>query len=1211
MATLQNERDKTLQATNPRLIATTIVISGTAALFVKPNAVDPITPTSITLTGVTTIFTSPTIKWYYASNADMTWNDFNITGTNIGANRVLTSADFITQLGTGTKVLYKATAEQTGFSTSESLVFEVAYSDLSATGTDGQDAYHIRLDNESRIVRFDYTDNPISGQLPVNAQVYVTKGATDVTVGSGFITYSINSVLGATGASVNSSTGAVTVTGITLDVNYVEIAALVEEPDLPAFTAYKKLYINKFTESGTAIDVDISQDHAYYQYANATSTTNIAAWSTINFTAAVKGPAGATVTWSAKTYDSSGTEIAGSETIFSYSGNTASVTAAQFVARGGNTVDILVITATYSLGGVTISDSAAIKRNDGTNGTRYLDVSNEYVTMSSETDGSVSAGVLASEGTITMAVLDISTDAIVDDTPGWSFTATPSTGITVSIEGAGNGPYVASAAPVTMLITAIDTGSITPGNNFTGTITVVATKDTFPNVQTRQGTISVTVAMPAVGGATLDVQIDKTIVLPVDSSGNIIGYSDAIRTIRVMNGSQDDTANWTLSRTDGPGVTSTLTSVTLTVTNFVYVPSNITFTSAGSGTFTGSYTVVNSSFAHNENGTFVVALAPGYNINNPHIFLYSNDYGVTWGQATVPVPPATYSSLNSAGTKYLTYYKPGDSFVYLYEAPMTGGNGRVIYSTNGSSWTASTLPNTPGGDAWAGLTSDNYDGGKIYLYTQNGRYIYHSTDLTSWTSVDAGSTLTNARFAAYSGNIIRHAYGAYVGQYSSTLTNWTNYSANSGNTNYSARSLHQIDNVFVSSYNDSGGSGKGLACSTNSSANVWKFISIPSLAAWHLIGKGTSNDIYISVGINPYGVFVTNDKFSSLTRCTISGPNPPVINSGSPTYSSITTSANILGQPLVVQDGVSYIPAITVTSGTPNTVDCYMGAITPGNNGTESYITITATPNDTSKQPLTTTVIVRKAAYTGDIYSLVVSPGTIQLPSTSDGIVYPSAFTNNNNVANYTVLKNGLTYTGGITGSISATTGVTAAVTGNGTNTGTVTVSAMTDAATEPAFITGIVSIDDVTGPALSVNIKVVKLKDGNTSGVYGSTVSGFTAADTIIYIRFNPSGTVEIKRGSGSYVRVVDWYYPVNTISTPGSNYWINMNYTSDTSDVLVGDTSETLNTWLQLNSAKAWKLTNAASGTHRVYLNVKLGTSSSGANAIIGSGTLELEVP
>lgn len=55
-------------------------------------------------------------------------------------------------------------------------------------------------------------------------------------------------------------------------------------------------------------------------------------------------------------------------------------------------------------------------------------------------------------------------------------------------------------------------------------------------------------------------------VLPADSLGVVSSFSGAVSTMKVLKGTADDSSNWTFSRTDGSGVTSSLAGQTVTVT---------------------------------------------------------------------------------------------------------------------------------------------------------------------------------------------------------------------------------------------------------------------------------------------------------------------------------------------------------------------------------------------------------------------------------------------------------------------------------------------------------------------------------------------------------------------------------------------------------------------------------------------------------------------
>lgn len=125
MANIVNDRDKALQATVPRITATSVTISSVAgASFTKLKNTNTVSPANLTLSVNTTGFTSATRTWYYAnSTAIGTFNTVS-EATVLG----LTNANFITHLSTGTFVRYKCVASQTGWTTVETY-FDISYSE--------------------------------------------------------------------------------------------------------------------------------------------------------------------------------------------------------------------------------------------------------------------------------------------------------------------------------------------------------------------------------------------------------------------------------------------------------------------------------------------------------------------------------------------------------------------------------------------------------------------------------------------------------------------------------------------------------------------------------------------------------------------------------------------------------------------------------------------------------------------------------------------------------------------------------------------------------------------------------------------------------------------------------------------------------------------------------------------------------------------------
>lgn len=174
MATVVNDRDKALQSVSPRLIATSVAISGTAASFLKQKNGGAILPSSITLTAVTTVFTSPTYVWEYAlSNAPTTW--ISLGG---GVTQTITGSSFVAAIGTSTHIQYRVSVTQTGF-LSASNTFLISYS------SEADEGIIPHITRTSATANYDSTGTTptlVGGLLPNTGTVIsVTRGSTDLT----------------------------------------------------------------------------------------------------------------------------------------------------------------------------------------------------------------------------------------------------------------------------------------------------------------------------------------------------------------------------------------------------------------------------------------------------------------------------------------------------------------------------------------------------------------------------------------------------------------------------------------------------------------------------------------------------------------------------------------------------------------------------------------------------------------------------------------------------------------------------------------------------------------------------------------------------------------------------------------------------------------------------------------------------------------------
>lgn len=109
-----------------------------------------------------------------------------------------------------------------------------------------------------------------------------------------------------------------------------------------------------------------------------------------------------------------------------------------------------------------------------------------------------------------------------------------------------------------------DTRTLTPANMATDVLTVRAS--VTDGVATY--TADVTVVKVRDGVSAISATLTpEAIVFPADSAGNVTSYATNTAVFKVMNGTADDTANWSLAIVSGSGVTSSLSGSTLTVSS--------------------------------------------------------------------------------------------------------------------------------------------------------------------------------------------------------------------------------------------------------------------------------------------------------------------------------------------------------------------------------------------------------------------------------------------------------------------------------------------------------------------------------------------------------------------------------------------------------------------------------------------------------------------
>lgn len=299
-------------------------------------------------------------------------------------------------------------------------------------------------------------------------------------------------------------------------------------------------------------------------------------------------------------------------------------------------------------------------------------------------------------------------------------------------------------------------------------------------------------------------------------------------------------------------------------------------------------------------------------------------------------------------------------------------------------------------------------------------------------------------------------------------------------------------------------------------------------------------------------------------------------------------------------EGAIGVPYTVLTSSNP--VIYYLNNLKNSEIAGSSYVEVTATKGSTEQ---VLRLPVKLADVTSDdVYTLQIYPSVLNLMATLDGYVYSGEYANAKVTA--TVWKNGVDVTNLFYFERSTTTGLTVTSTGS-----TTTVTALAN-----TYNSGTITISALyQGVSLTNTALVVKVSRDSMSGYqHGSNYSAFTATATSIYIKFKPNGQFQIKRGAGAYVDAGIWYNPVNNTTYPGNSTYMTINYTSDTSDTLQAGTNGAIignTTGSLINVEREFYLSNAATGSHRVYLTVRLAPTSNMSAAVQGSGTLELVVP
>lgn len=1157
MAAIVNDRDLILQATNPRLVATSVAISADGAMFTKLKNGGVVTPVSITLTAITTVFLSPSYTWEYSlSTAPDTWIATG-TGTN---TLVLTGSTIPGIYGDASSATYRVTCAQSGY-TSASNTFTITYLE------EADEPIEIVLSRTATVINATNSGVP-NGYDNTGTVLQVRRGSTYLDYGaSGANTFSIS------GVSIT-PTGMVTLgtpSSSGTQYTYPNITAMDNDTDsvtaqytfsirdasgnsIPeVFTGVQTFTKVKDGADGAAggLSLAVAPDRVFV-YADTSATSSATGDKT--FTATLTGITGS-CTWKASAYNFSHVYLGDITSTLTISGNTAVMSAADFNSLGGTTTFYVLVEVFVGA----LSDEERVFRVSGGATGYALFIEDTTLRVQTNRDGT--------GGDYSTAVTDIGVykgDG-TNDSINWTFSITPGPGVTARING-GTASVSGTAGPITINIT-----NMTVDN---GTVVVTAVK----GATTLTDTITITKDKAGDTGYYYQLVPSDTIHLKADAQGNVLSYEGATASMEIYKGGTSDTSNWTFSKVD-TNVTSTLATNAVTVTNFGGSSSSTTQSSlinAYASEWVASNNVISMQMAYG--GGVLVCFALTYPTTTNKV-MYSSDNGSTWNSATLPVTSDLWCTLKYANGK----------FILLRQ----GGYG--CYSTNGSTWSAMTN-NSAFNDTyfmdvvWTGSTyiacgqnTSSYSDIRTITSSDGitwatgpaiGVSISDPGTIVSLTVTSTGNVLlvplTSSRHFARSSN---HGSSWTV----DSFWNHSTYSPVCAPIVYKGVTVMKLGNmIYTSSNNGLNWTSRYDFGATDNSPindrrgtkfyvfnNVLILLDSSVLAGMGYVTSDFDTWEYVSV-TNPYSPSGNPSTTFCVPNEKTSGSNFPIITSKSATFPNSTPQALIV---------------------TPKYKSLVAG-------------TIAITAHNTAGLVADKTMIVNVVLDKGTVAmpTSYIYPGNFALPATSDGVVTSYA----NAVFTVTVYSNTMDETSLWTYNWTIPTSVTGTA-----STNTYTVSTMADA-TDIATITCTATRNGY--PTQTVKAQLSKIKGSTGSGVVieGATYSYFTSAYTSLGLRFSTDGTIQLKKGTGSWATVAEWYGLAPTSGIGNSKYIRVVE-----SGAALDASSSARNTWLALSSDRDYYLIRTSTGVSTTTLKVYISDSATGNPAVMGSGILEVEVP
>jgi len=206
MAAIINDRDNILQSGGPRLIATTVTISGTGAFFNKGKNGAAVTPADITLTANPTVFTSPTYLWEYAlGTSPGSW-----VPLGSGSTKTISGSSVDSLLSsTSGAIFYRVSASQSGYLPSTSPTFTISFF------READEPVVVNISRANALVSVDATGALTTTPAPnTDTTISVTRGGASLNYGATgantfSVTYAVTSGSVTYGSVTNSGTTSV------------------------------------------------------------------------------------------------------------------------------------------------------------------------------------------------------------------------------------------------------------------------------------------------------------------------------------------------------------------------------------------------------------------------------------------------------------------------------------------------------------------------------------------------------------------------------------------------------------------------------------------------------------------------------------------------------------------------------------------------------------------------------------------------------------------------------------------------------------------------------------------------------------------------------------------------------------------------------------------------------------------------------------------